>query len=265
MFKPLTSKLGPSNGLQTGEIPLELLTRTFGATYPVNEPLRETELPIQHVELDDDLPIDTRAKRPDPKPSISSIANARLLSIQPRTPERKQQVMEMIGTMLEPLKILDEFIATLEAEHFSAIDDRWERTRQQGRELSESMDSLLAKYATAMNYSNTAEQTRGQRRGDFAQRVEERRRVSTWASEKEIEAADQKVEKARTAMETATAKALERQQELASAESRVASAKENVRLFQLEMKRCEAELKGIPYFDPNLGLSTDPAAHRNSW
>ena len=37
-----------------------------------------------------------------------------------------------------------------------------------------------------------------QRRADLEQRFEERRRIGTWATREEIEAADRKVEKAQT-------------------------------------------------------------------
>jgi hypothetical protein len=43
------------------------------------------------------------------------------------------------------------------------------------------------------------------------------------------------------------------------------SARETLRLLKLEMKRLEAELRGENYFDPSLGLSTDPKWYRNKW
>ena len=150
----------------------------------------------------------------------------------------------MLGKIVVPLRALDAFIIILEQEHFQALDDRWERTRQQGRELSESFPALQSDYAAALNYSNEAEQTRGRRKADFAQRVEERGRISNWATAAEVSDADERMEKAGIAMDLATQKAFQRQQELATAESKVASAKENLALFSQEMRRCEAELKG---------------------
>jgi hypothetical protein len=265
LIEQLSSRLSPVH--QTGEVDPELVAANFGVSYQPNAPLPEADSTIGHAEDDDtDLILNTHAKRPDPKPSLVSIAIARLQSLKPLTPERQKEVTAMLRMILEqPLAVIDEFMAVLEQEHFEAIDDRWERTRVQGRELSDSMPMLEAELAQALNYSNQAEETRGQRKQDLGNAFEQRRRISAFATEREIQTADDRLQKARAAMEAANAKSLQRQQELAVAESKVASARENLRLFQQEMRRCEAELRGEPYFHPELGLSVDPKSYREGW
>jgi hypothetical protein len=268
MHRPLTETLSRARSRsQSLELDPDLVARSlgFGAVVPVNEPLPETPSPLQHVEDDFDLPIDEQAKRPAPKPSLQELVNARLLSIKPRTPERQQEVMELIGSLLEPLKAADELVAVLEEEHFKAFDDRWEMIRRQGRELVDSLPALEKELAEAQNYHRESQEKKSHRRTDLETYSEERKRISPWSTRLEIEAADKKLERAKAAMVAADEQEFERRKVLAVHEGKVATVRENLRLLKLELKRCEAELNGQPFFDPNYGLSTDPIAHRNEW
>jgi hypothetical protein len=267
MHTPLIERLSRvSRRHQNGELDPEVVARSFGAVLPVAEPLPETPNLLKHVGDDlEDLPIDAHAKRPAPKPSILTAANARLLSIKARTPERQQQVMTMIGMLLEPLTALDELVATLEEEHFRAIDDRWERIRQQGRSLADSLPALGAELAQAQHVHRESQEKRSHRKADLESFFEARKHLSTWASAKETEAADRKLLKAREAATQAADEEFEFRKSLAVVEGKMASAQENLRLLKVELKRLEAELNGQPFFDPTLGLSSDPLAYRNQW
>jgi hypothetical protein len=254
MFKPQIEQLSQKDSrYQTGELDPELVARNFGFVSPVNEPLPEVD-DIQP----DDLPVDSRAPRRSPAPSLLTLATSRLLSIKAQTPERKQEVQEWLGRILEPFKALDEFIAALEEEHFAAIDDRWEVIRKAGRVLVDSLPSIQAEVGSAQQYVNQSTEAKGHARSDLESAHEERQRISAWATSKEIAAADAKLLKAREAMKVAAQKAFEDLQTLAAAEGKLATCRENLRRHGLELKRLAAELRGEPYFDPDTGLSTDP-------
>jgi hypothetical protein len=266
MHTPLIERLSrASSRRQSLELDPELVARSFGVVVPVAEPLPETPFPIQHVDDDQDLPLDVHAKRPAAKPSILASANARLLSIKPRSPERQQEVSEMLGAILEPLQDADALVEILEREHFEAIDQRWEVIRKQGREIMDGLPGLETELAEAQNYHRDSQEARSHRKTDLETYFEQRRHLSTWATQKEIAAADKKLENARAAMTRAEETEFERRKVLAVAEGKMASAVENLRLFKLELRRCEAELNGQPFFDPTLGLSTDPVAYRHEW
>jgi hypothetical protein len=254
MFKPQIEGFSPRDSrYQTGEISPELLARNFGAVLPVAEPLPEID-DIQR----DDLPIDSRAPRRAPAPSLLEIATARLTSIKPTSPKRQREVLEWLGRILEPLQAFDEFIATLEEEHFTAIDARWEVIRKAGRALVDSLPSIQAELASAQHYVNQSAEAKVHARADLESAHEERQRISAWATTKEIAAVDAKLLKAREAMKAAAQKAFSDLQTLAAAEGKMATARENLRRHALELKRLAAEVKGEAYFDPDLGLSTDP-------
>ena len=263
MHKPLIERLAEAHGrrLHTGEIDLS----TFGGVVPVAEPLPETGIPLVHVEEDFDLPVDGRAKRQTPKPSISDSVYARLGSLRPQTPEREQELREIQATILPTIQALDEFVNLLESEHFAAFDKRWEEVRKRGREIYDSLPELEAEWGTALNFANLAGEEKQKRRVDLEQKWDEHKRICSWATKPEIAAAEQKLWRAQNAARVAGEEAFERKKELAAAESKLVSARENLRALRQEMTRLDAELRGEPYFDPSLGLSTDPMGHRNKW
>jgi hypothetical protein len=269
VFKSLIEKLSEAHERRSQSLELDpdLVARSlgFGSVVQVAEPLPETDAIIRHAEEDFDLPIDTRAKRLPPKASILAIASARLQSIKPQTSERQQQVLEMFGSVLEPLQALDEFLAILEEEHFQAIDKKWETIRQQGRTLHDSIPQLEAAWGEALNFSNISQEAKQKTRQAAEQAFEERKRISTWASSPEVAAAEQKLVRAQNAAKVAGETAFTDKQTLAAAESKLVSARENLRLFKQEMRRLEAELRQEPYFDPALGLSKDPKQYRDKW
>jgi valyl-tRNA synthetase len=268
VFKPLTSTFGSrSAGLQTGEIEIDpTILGNFGSVVEVGKPLPETEVPLVHAE-DDDLVIqlDTRASRPAPVPTILSIAMSRLQSLKPVNPEQEKQVLEMIATMTEPLRAVDQFVETLEAEHFKALDDRWENIRLKGRALLESLPALEAEFADRLQACNESGELKGQRKQDLQNHIEQRRKINDFASAKEIAAADQRVEKSREAMASATQRALKDMQAMAAVESKIATTREKLAIAKTELHRLQAEIEGKRYFDPETGLSIEPLIHRANW
>jgi len=266
MFRPLTSSFGTrSRGVQSGEIDPAILN-SFGSVVEVAKPLPETEVPLVHAEDDDQLiQLDVRATRPATPPSLVSIAMRRLQSLKPANPEQQAQVMEMISLITAPLRDVDAFVATLEEEHFKAIDARWESFRQQGRELADSLPALQEEFAECLRDVNASAESKGQRIADLRARIEERRKIGDFASAKEVAAADQRVEKAREAMALATQKALDDMRAMAVVEGRIETTQEKVKIAKTELHRLQAELRGERYFDPETGLSVEPLSHRANW
>jgi len=156
-------------------------------------------------------------------------------------------------------------VAELEAEHFNSIDKRWEEIRKEGRKLVDSMPKLqgaVYKWAQECNKSGEA---KGQRKQDLETYFWQRKRVSQWSTSEEIDAADKKLTDAKEAMAAATQLALDDQRSMAVAESALATAQNHLERLRTELHRLEAELRGQPYFDPELGLPRDPLAHRGKW
>jgi hypothetical protein len=108
-------------------------------------------------------------------------------------------------------------------------------------------------------------EAKAERGADAQQCFFERKKISQFASRKEIEAADRRLENARAASAAAAELALEDLRELAKHESALASAQATLQLLKTELHRLATELRGDIYFDPELGLSRDPLAHRAKW
>jgi hypothetical protein len=269
MYKSLIEKLSEQHEhrLQSLELDPDLVARSlgFGSVSPVAEPLPETDIPQVHAEDDFDLPVDARAKRLPPKPSILTLATIRLQSVKCQSPEREAQVLEMLGSVLPSLQALDELVLILEEEHFQAIDKKWEVIRKQGRELHDSIPQLEAEWGQALNYSNISQEKKQKTKQLAEQKFEQHKKLSTWATKTEIKLADHALLEAQLAAREAGEQAFTDKQTLAVAESALVSARENLRLFRNEMRRLEAELRGEPYFDPTLGLSKDPKQYRDKW
>ena len=264
MFRSIMQRMD-GNRRSGLELDPNVVARSFGAVSGVNEPLPETDVPLTHAE-DDDLHIhlDQRAVKPQPPRSLQSLAVERLRSLKPRSPERKQQVAEALAAMLEPLKTIDDLVATLEEERFQAIDARWEEIRKQGRILQDGIPALQRELAAAMNHVNACEQEKGKCKTEVEEAFYSRKKISRFSTQKEISAADQKLESARNAMALATQDTLEAHQAMAVVEGKVATVKTNLATITKEMSRLECELDGKPYFDPTLGLSLTPGFYRDA-
>jgi uncharacterized protein YukE len=267
--KPLIERLSRT-GTQTGELDPALLAASFGAIYPPGGPLPDSGLTENHVEDDQPsaIPIDERKLSNEPKPaprSLLEIAKARLHSLEPRTAQRKMEVWKMLGTMIEPLRAVDELVATLEREHFATFTERWEQCLGQGRELVDSLPTLQRELAAAQQAVREADQKKANAIGVLQSSVQNARKISRWATEAEISEASRKTIKAREEMQVATDKALLRMKQLAEAEGKLATVQKNLEILKTDMARVECSLKGVPFHDPETGLSVDPTAYKESW
>lgn len=265
LTQKLSERLGESNP-HSGALDPDLLARNFGVVATVGEPPPEAESPLIHAEDDDSyIKFDQRAAKPEPPRSLESLAVERLRSLKPRTPERRAQVMKVIGASTAVLKAIDLLVEEMEQERFAAIDARWEEIRKQGRILLDSMPKLQKELAVCMNRVNASASAKSDRRADLETWFEERKHLSRFATEAEIRAANLKVAQAKDAARNAADDALTDQQELAAAEAALATCKANLQTHQTELSRLEAELTGQNYFDPETGLSSSPVYYRNRW
>jgi hypothetical protein len=268
--KPLIERLSRTQA-QMDAVDPALLAASFGVIYPPGSPLPNSGLTENHVEDDQPsaVPIDERklnSKESKPAPrSLLEIAKARLRSIEPRSPERKAQVWKMLGTIVEPLRAVDEMVATLEREHFAFFEKRWEECLEQGRSLVDSLPALHKDLAAAQQYVREADQQKANAIGVLQSCVQSERKISRWASESEIADAGRKTAKAREAMQVATDRALLRMQQLGDAEAKLKTVQANLEILKTDMARLECSLKGVPFHDPATGLSVDPTAYKESW
>lgn len=265
--KPVTQQL-EDRRTSSLELDADTVARSFGVVLPVNQPLPETPFPIGHVENDaaSEIALDTRAPRPEPAVSILELAMRRLKALKPRTPERKEHVENAIAALAVPLEALDLLVADIEAEHFEAIDRRWEQIRKEGRAL---IDSTIPKcekkvYQWQQQCQKSGE-AKAHRIADVTSLYLQRQKISQWSSAAEIDAADRRLAEAKAASAAAAELAFEDQKGLAVAESALATAQNHLQKLKTELHRLEAELRGEAYFSPEYGLSVDPLAHREKW
>ena len=263
MFRSIMQRMD-GNRRSGLELDPNVVARSFGAVATVGEPLPETDVPLVHAEDDGEIQLDQRAAKPALPTSLAEIAMARLQSLRPRTPERKQQIAETISAMAEPLQAIDDLVAEMEAERFAAIDKRWEEIRKQGRKLLDSIPALQRELAACMNRVNASASAKSNRRADLEAYFNERKKLSRFATEAEIRAANLKVAQAKEAARAAADDALADQQALATAEAALATGRANLQTHQTELSRLESELRGEAYFDPTLGLSMTPGFYRDT-
>jgi chromosome segregation ATPase len=266
VFKPLLQQISDSNN-HSLELDPAVVASNFGVAYPPNQPLPDSGLPERHVE-DDQLDVVTDQRKPPKQKqpaSLLTLALTRLRSLQPQSPERARQVEQAIANITAPLKAVDDLVAVLEKEHHDAIATRWDELRVQGRKISEGMDALTGEVNRCMMRVNDSEAAKVRAKTRLQAHHESASKMSRWASEEEIAAAEKLVAADRISMQEATDVALAAQKVLAEAQNKVAIAQAQILGIQREMDRCEAELKGQSYHDPELGLSKDPVFYRDSW
>lgn len=271
MIRPLIERLSRGAQSQMGEVDPAVVAASFGAIYPPGSPLPNSGLPENHVEDDEPsaIPVDERKlynNEPKPAPrTLLQIANARLQSLEPRTAARKAEVLKMLGTITGTLRAVDQLVATLEKEHFAFFEERWAECLEQGRTLVDSLPALQRDQAAAQQYVREADGQKDAAIGALQSCVQSERKISRWATEAEIADAGRKTAKAREQMQTATDRALSRMQELAEVETKLRRVHDNLETLKKDMARLECSLKGVPFHDPETGLSVDPKAYLENW
>jgi hypothetical protein len=264
MLRGLTASLTDSR-LHNGTIDPAAVARSFGVEVP-GQPMLESEIPSKSLsDTPSTIQLDTRASKPAPKSSLLALAQVRLHSLRPQTEERKREVAAMLALMVEHLGAADDLIATIEDEHFAAIEARKERIRKAGREILDGLPALQRAQAEARMFGNNSEAAKVAAKTKLENAYEARKRISRWATAAEIAAADKTLAKARVEMNRATEMALQKQRDLVDCENQVKQAEANLEALGTEKERLDAELDGQPYFHPELGLSTSPVFYRDSW
>ena len=271
MERPLTAKLNE----RFGGSPLspaqeaELIARSFGAAFPVAEPLPESEREIRHVEADiESALIIDGIKTPQEKPrpqSLLTIVTSRLQSIKPRTQVRADEVRETLAALQEPLAAADELVTVLQMEHFEALEERMQRLQERGRAVRDRLeDELRNAVNKAMMAKNESETAKVRCKARLESHQDERRAIrrDRFATAEQRDDADRNVENGARALMAAKEMDLRREQELAAAQNAVRLAQSELRGCEIGLDQCQAEIQGTQYHDPETGLSVQP---QESW
>jgi hypothetical protein len=138
-----------------------------------------------------------------------------------------------------------------------------EELRNRGRDLRQRLDNdLQGDVYTAMMVVNEAERNKVMAEQKLESRIISRRklRLDRYSTDEQLLAANAKVKSAVRKLNDAKAVRLEAEKQRNEADNALALGSSELRGIEIAMDRCLAELKGIPYHDPNLGLSTDPTS-----
>lgn len=263
--KPLTERL--SNRSSSMELDPDLVAASlgFGRVSQPASPLADNPTPTRQFATATEIPlIDTRAKKPEPKPSLFSIVMKRLESLTPLSKEHEKLVTEMKAKVIPSLTAIDKFISEVEEARYIAVEVRWEEVRTAGRKLIDSLPALQQQLAQALQYCNASESAKVRTQTAAEQLFHERLAMnkSPWLSKAELKSADQKLEKAKELAIQARQKALDDVRALAVVESKIASVNATLESYQTELQRLALELNGAAHFDPEFGLSTEPRFYK---
>jgi chromosome segregation ATPase len=265
--RPLIETLSRSGGMQTGELDPDTVAAAlgFGRVSQPATPLSENPTPARRVANTSEISlIDTRAKKPEAKPSLFSLVMDRLDSLTPLSVEHAKLVTEMKARVIPQLTKIDSFISEIEEARYIAISTRWESIRVAGRKLIDSLPELQRQLAEAQQYCNQSESVKVRTQKAAEQLFHERVAMgkSPWLSTAELKSADQKLEKAKELAIQARQKALEDVKRMAVVESKIASIHATVESYQTELHVLSLELSGEAHFDPEFGLSTEPRFYK---
>ena len=264
--RPLIERLSnPRNNLAVDSDTVAAALGFGGAVHQPNVALPDNPSPARQVANSSEFSIiDTKAKRPQPKSSLFSIVNARLQSLTPLSQEQQKQISKMQARIIPELTQIDSFIAEVDEARFIAIEVRWEEVRAAGRKLSDSMPALQSELATARGYCNASEGLKARTQGTAEQLFHARLAMnkSAWVSKAELQSADQKLEKAKSAAVEAKQKWLSDVRRMAVVESKIASINATLESYQAELQRLSLELSGEANYDNEFGLSSEPKFYR---
>jgi hypothetical protein len=95
-----------------------------------------------------------------------------------------------------------------------------------------------------------------QRRQDLLTYTERKRNLSQWSTKQEVQDADDAIENARGVYRLAIEVEQQDAQEMAAAESALATCRANLEEASKVELAISAEMSGLPFFDPQTGLSS---------
>jgi hypothetical protein len=264
--KPLIERISPRSASN-----LELDPDTFAAALGFGRvsqpatPLPENPTPARRVANTSEISlIDTRAKKPAPKPSLFSIVMARLDSLTPLSAEHQKLVTEMQAKVIPQLTAIDNFVSEIESARYVAIECRWEEVRVAGRKLISSLPALQEEQVEALHYCNASKSAkiRTQQAAEQLWHSRAAMQKSPWVSKAELKDADEKLERAKDEAVKANQKWLDDVKRMTAVEGKIEILRATLESYETELQRLQLELSGAAYFDQEFGLSTEPRFYR---
>jgi hypothetical protein len=264
--RPVIERISPRSASNL-ELDPDTVARAFGfgAASESAVPLPDNPTPARQAANASDISlIDTRAKKPEPKPSLFSLVMARLESLTPLSKKDEKRVTEMKAKVIPSLTAIDKFISEIEEARWIALETRWETIRAEGRKLSDALPALQQELAEARQYCNQSESVKIRIQTAAEQLFHERAAMnkSPWLSKAELQSADQKLEKAKELAIQARQKELDDLRRMAVTESKIANIHRTLENYQTELQRLQVELSGEAHFDSEFGLSTEPRFYK---
>ncbi len=245
MFKPLTQILSDRAGFG-GSVYLPALPLPEFSTEPI------PRIPVQEA-------TPTGQAAPEQSASLLGIVLSRLSSLRPESETLKARLAASIAKLSDALQEADELVETCRVERLAILESRYDAIRVQGRKISSQLPGLEGDAATAIRRWHEAREARGQAESAVRARSEQRRGISPWSTNAEITAADNSVEQSKKALGLAIQREQAAMQESAAADTELERAHVALDELLTGLQRLDAEIAGLPYYDPGLGLATAPS------
>lgn len=198
---------------------------------------------------------------PEPAPLLATVLG-RLTVLQPKSAELKERLAKVVGQLSPLLNEADALETACVEEWRSDLEAQWQAVRVSGRKQQAECVRLDAEARqaelTLQNVAGRQESALGELRELKA--VEERgQAVPRWATDKELEEWEQKVNKAKGRVNEANADAVEALQARNLVAESAEKARAELARLGTEEIRLRNTLTGQPFIDSEFGLSSTPS------
>jgi hypothetical protein len=242
MFKALSQRLDDELHQRNGG---------FGAAFAPGFGLPEVPLAVHSGEV---AFSGTRAtKEPE---SIQALGLSRLVALRPQDEKLKTRLKLIIAEVATVLEKADGILEECAQESWTILERKHAAILKVGRELSSKIPKLQSAVVRAEQTCSESDKAKRQRLHDLEAYQDHKKNLSQWTNDEEHASADAAINKAREAYRIALELDWENQQELATAESALATAKTNLEEASKIELGIQAEMSGMPFFDPQTGLSS---------
>jgi hypothetical protein len=188
---------------------------------------------------------------------------ARLISLQPERQELRERLQLLIGELAPLLTEAEELVQQIETENRESLEQKHREIRKQGRKQQAVCEQLSQELKNAeltlMNIAGHQENILNELRA--LKLLEEKgHNVGRWASDAELSAWDERVNKAKARVVEANEAAAIAVRERNEAAERRRPAEEELARLGTEEIRLRAEISGESFVDPEFGLSVPASA-----
>jgi hypothetical protein len=187
----------------------------------------------------------------------------RLLRLQPERPELRDRLAEMVAQLAPLLEEAEQLAQQIEQERQESLEAQHRAIRAQGRKQHSLCGQLRQEFANAelslQNVAARQENCLKELQG-LALMEQRNEHVGRWATDKELSAWRERINKAKERVTLANEAAAIAVRERNEAAERLRPAEEKLaRLGTVEI-RIRKELAGEAFLDPEFGLSSAPAS-----